>query len=254
MTHNLSFFILVFTLAGLIPALAHGNRPFLTDDGDISELGEFEVQLWTEVAMDPGGEGWPAAPLFHAEIATTQFQGLEFTLGSGLGWDLDGEFTLVNPTIEAKALLLSAEGPRPGIALAIGVHPPLGFGSEFNPGTSVYGLVPVTFADEESPLALHLNLGWAVGYESGFQTGGPLAGLGLEWSPGGGDIAWIADAFAGDPGDPQADWGSSTTTQLGLRWGLSDQVTWDAGVLRSLDGDWMVQSGVVLVFGGTAAP
>ncbi len=235
------------TLAGLlalllVPSTAQANRPFLTDDGAIAEVGEMEVQFWTELV--PGnGDGWAVAPLGNLELSTTVTRGVEFTLGGGVGFDADGEMTVINPMLELKTLWLSADGGRPGVAWSVGVHAPFGTGSGASPATTVYTMVPLTFEAEE--VALHLNLGWVMGWEEGFQTGNLLAGAGLEWAFGGGPLAGIAEVFAGDDGDAAA--GFEPLGQLGLRFEATDALTLDAGVISSFEGDWMVQAGLVWV-------
>ena len=82
----------------------------------------------------------------------------------------------------------------------------------------------------------------------GFNSGNLLAGLGVEFAPGGGDVAVIGEVFAGDGADPGAGFAATGLAQLGVRWDLSDAIILDAGVVGTRDLDWMAQLGVVFLF------
>lgn len=249
MKYNATCGALVVGLALMLAPEAQANRPFFTDDAGVAEQGEMELHLWTELTPRASSDDLLLAPLSNGQISLGIAPAMEISIAAGLGLDAASELTLINPLLEWKGVFFHPEAGRtPGMALAVGVLPPLGFGSEATDGTAFYVNAPFTFVSGDS-LAVHVNAGWVMGFDSaGFNSGNLLAGLGVEYAHGGGDVAVIGEVFAGDGADPQAGFGASALAQLGVRWEVSESIILDAGVVGTRDLDWMAQLGMVFLF------
>lgn len=199
-------------------------RPFVTDDARINDAGQMEIESWLETGY--ADKTWSPAPAFNFMVATTVSDWLEIIAGSGVGRDGNGKFTLANPVIQPKLLLLSAEkNGRPGLALGAGTTFDAGMGELHDRGNSSYLIGMTSWRLYDDWLVTHINYGarmdrarrhtpkfrphWGVGID---------AGLIQE------DFRFIIEAYAGDPLHLHA---PKVASQMGFRWLASDYVNLD---------------------------
>ena len=242
-----SLFLLLMALA--LPPInkAEAFQPLLTDDAEVSDVGEMSLNFWGELI--PGGDSIAFAPLFNLFVSYSPIRALEFSLGLGLGLGTDREFTVLSPTLEIKTLLVDNLEWKPGIALAMGTHLPFGFGEAYyGDGWSFYLNLPVTFHLGEF-FTVHTNLGWVSAIDDEFQVGRPFAGLAGEFHlPLEIELSLVGEFFLGDPGDvgtgiSDAFIDGPYTGGGGLRWVPTETMEFDFGMLIDADLDWLLHFG-----------
>lgn len=213
--------VLAISFAG---SAALAVRPFVTDDARIIDYGQFEAETWLELGRSEGS--WDPAPALNVMAGVSVTEWLEIIAGSGLGRGGDDEFTVVNPLIQPKLLLIPAhEGGLPGLAFGAGFTFDAGRGTQHDRGRGAYYIAMSTLRLRDDWLMIHGNLGVRSDRARGGSTSTRAYwGLGLDlamWNP---DFRFILESYAGDPlelGAPRA------AGQLGFRWIKSDYVNFD---------------------------
>lgn len=140
----------------LLPSLAQGGRPLVTDDATLTTAGACQVESWQQSGV-AGRELWllPACNLFG---------GVEITAGGVRLWreGADGESAY---NLQAKTLLreiaASGLGFDYGVGIGAGVlRGAAGFDSD-------YAYLPLTLLLAEGALTVHANAGWQHGRGDG---------------------------------------------------------------------------------------
>lgn len=217
----------------LFAADAHAIRPFVTDDARV--VGDRLAQLETWMLLD-------RSVLEHnVFVALGPHPRVELTLGllhGGVHSGRERSYSLTGPVVQGKFLLLEAKNNRwPGIAVAGGVLPPVGYGP-FTPvgwGGFGYGALTESLFDER--LLIHANVGLAVGDDGpqsaqlGFTTPSRTRirtlltiGIGAQARLFAG-LHLVAEVYHGDPYDPRTDF---PATQAGFRYIFSERVQVDS--------------------------
>lgn len=220
----------VFVL--LVARPADAIRPFVTDDARV--VGDKLAQLETWLVLD-------RLVLEHNALgAIGPTHWFELTLGvthGGVHSGPNGGYSIAGPMVQGKVLLLPARNNSwPGVAIAAGVVPPLGWGAFVPPGWSGFAYLALTESLWNEWLLLHANVGIAIdgGGSTSSMTGeggaaavgvGVLvtAGLGVQARIYAG-LHGVAEVYYGDPYDPRA---SFPATQVGFRYIFSDRVQID---------------------------
>lgn len=215
--------IAVLAVAGIVVTWAgeaRAIRPFITDDARV--VGARLLQLETWVVADRGRfEHW-AVPAFgptdYIELTVGAVHGASYERGA------PSRYGMAGPLLQAKLLLHAAKmNGWPGLALAGGMIPGLGFGG-FETPMSGFLYVAVTMSiGERERLLIHANLGVHVDDV----VTNPVAGLGAQVRTvrglhAVGEIVY-GDPYAGDTG---------AVVQGGFRYIFNDHVQLDgtAGV------------------------
>lgn len=133
----------------LLPSLAHGGRPLVTDDATVTTAGACQVESWQHSAAE-GREFWllPACNLLG---------GIEITAGGVRQWrENAGDESAYN--LQAKALLREIAPSGLGFDYGVGLGAGVLRGSDgFD---SDYAYLPLTLLLAEGALAVHANAGW----------------------------------------------------------------------------------------------
>ena len=159
-------FLLVCLLLGMKPAFS--ARPFVTDDARLTLAHSCQLESWSRV-YSSSTELW-ALP------ACNPTGNLEFTLGAGRA--LLNDYATNDYVFQVKTLFKEMAPGGVGWGLALGkiAHPGI------NPGPNLLGnqyiYLPISFLNQNSSRAIHLNIG-ALRYDGAGQTRGTW-GLGLE--------------------------------------------------------------------------
>jgi len=209
--------LLLSGLLGLLPLLAHGARPFVTDDARLTTAGSCQLESWTRL--------YPQSRELWLLPACNPGGNLEITAGMGAARG-DGQSRSNDYVLQAKTLFKALETNDWGWGLAVGQvsHPSI------NPGPNLlgntYAYVPVSVSLLDDRLVLHGNLGWLRDKASRQHR--------LTWGVGG-ELAIdsrssvIAEMFGDDRERPL--W------QTGIRFFVvPERVQVDATVGRQLDG------------------
>lgn len=222
----------------LLASSAHAIRPFVTDDARV--VGHKLAQLETWMVLG-------RSTLEHnafAALGPTEW--LEITAGlthGGVHSGVGRGYSIVGPLIQVKALLVEAhDNGRPGVAIAAGAAPPLGYGPFTRPGWGGFVFAALTESLFEERLLLHANVGVAIGDQgigaSGFGLGDSdhrgrvliTTGLGAQARIIAG-LHGVAEVYYGDPYDPFSNFGAM---QVGFRYIFNDDVQIDGTFGTSL--------------------
>ena len=220
-------------------------RPFITDDARV--VGDDQWQLETSMRIDQ----------FKVQNLNLFSYGLtkdfEFTLGWLDGYTRQAPYgaSISGPLIQGKYLFLeSKQQSWPGVALAVGASPPLGYGGLKVNHWSEFAFICLTetIFDNERWL-IHANLGGSVEHQ-------PKPKFTLTWGVGTqiriwGNLCMIQEILSGDP------YSSVQTTggffQSGFRYLFSDNIQADIEVGSGLWGkpkpDAAIGLGLRIVFG-----
>jgi hypothetical protein len=229
--------------AALLSREAKAIRPFVTDDARV--VGDKLAQLETWVLVDR------LVLEHHALAAIGPTDWLELTLGVMHGGVHSGPqrgYSITGPLIQAKALLVAPrDNGWPGVAVAVGAFPPVGYGPFTPPGWSGFAYLAITESLFGEDLLLHANVGTAIGEEGPSATPGAAAGsstrslrtlvttgFGFQVRVLGG-MHGLAEIYYGDPFDPQTNF---PATQVGFRHIFSEQVQIDGtfgSTLRAIE-------------------
>lgn len=203
----------------------HAVRPFVTDDARIVDYGQIETETWIE-STRANGE-WNPAPAINAIGSTSVNNWLQILVGTGSGFDRDGNSGISNPLLSAKVLLKAAtEGVSPGYALSYTSTFDNGRGSfqEHGKVQSIVGMS--TYRLLEDRLNIHINLGLRTDQERNHASRTrPLWGLGVDVETFSPKNRFVAEVFSGDPltlNSPRY------ATQFGMRYLYSDYIQMDA--------------------------
>lgn len=161
----------------LAVAGARAERPFITDDADVTGAGELELQAWGDTALGARG----ARPALFWNVAVGVLEPLELSGGAALGRDPSGRATVANPYAQAKLQLLGGAGLAPGLALAGQLTAPVGQGTLADERGRVSSYAALTW-QLGGGARLHANVGVGVGAAPGGREPrvGPLWGVGLQ--------------------------------------------------------------------------
>ena len=249
------YICLCTTLALCIaPQDALAVRPFVTDDARISDVGQVELETWTEVQRGHGD----VTVGQHVMFGASPTEWLQVLAGTGGGRTIrGGEWTWANPVIQPKLLVWRAyEDGFPGLAFSGGVTLPFGQGAYFDPAAGGYLIAMTTTRLKNDWLLLHANLGatFAAPRQESITTK-PYWGIGMDLGVFHHDLRIIAEAYSGDPFEAL---GPNFATQVGFRWIKSDHVNLDMTfgaqpeqhTMRRTTGAWEMwgQLGVRLLF------
>lgn len=217
----------------LVPAEAHAIRPFVTDDARV--VGHKLAQLESWMLVD-------RSVLEHnAFVAFGPHPRVELTLGllhGGVHSGRGRSYSITGPVIQSKVLLLEAKNNRwPGVAVAGGALPPIGYGPFAPAGWGGFGYVALTESLREEGILIHANLGLAVGDDKpqsaqlGFFTPDRTRirtlvtiGVGTQVRLVAG-LHFVTELYHGDPYDPRTDF---PATQAGFRYIFSAHVQADS--------------------------
>jgi hypothetical protein len=216
---------LALAALGAAPPRAHAVRPFVTDDARITDVGQLEVESWADFVIE--GEEWTTSVNLLFGFTFTEW--LQVIAGGGVGVDSEGHFTVTNPVIQPKILLVPARPDgRPGVALAAGVTLPFGTGALFEDATGFFVMAPFTTRLFGDWLFIHANVGVRGSVRS---VGGrdelsarPYWGIGFDAGIGDERLRLVGEAYAGDPLEAA---GADYAFQAGMRWLESDHLNLD---------------------------
>lgn len=216
----------------LTPGSAHAIRPLVTDDARV--VGNKLAQLETWVLVDRLVFEHNAL----AAIGPTDW--LEVTAGlvhGGVHTGPERGYSITGPIVQAKALLVSARNNSwPGLAIAAGVLPPVGYGAFTPPGWGGFAYVAATESLFDECLLLHANVGVALGDVGASSSGlgsGSSSSSGLRTLVTGGfgfqvrlvaGLHGVGEAYYGDPYDPRRNF---SAMQAGFRYIFNDHVQID---------------------------
>jgi hypothetical protein len=165
---------------------------------------------------------------------------LEVTAGlvhGGVHTGPERGYSITGPIVQAKALLVSARNNSwPGLAIAVGFLPPLGYGAFTPPGWGGFAYVAATESLFDEWLLLHANVGVAVGEDGASTSGlgfGSSSSSGLRTLVTGGfgfqvrmiaGLHGVGEVYYGDPYDPRTNF---SAMQVGFRYIFNDHVQID---------------------------
>ncbi len=204
---------------------AHAIRPFVTDDARVA--GQKTLQLETWVVVDRFVVEHNALASFGAT------DWLELTLGVVHGGVHSGPqrgYSIAGPILQVKALALDAQnnGP-PGLAVAAGVLPPLGYGAFTPQAWTGFAYLALTESVLDEWFLFHANLGVSIGDAVDAVSGERrtqalvVAGFGFQARMIAG-LHGVAEVFYGDPYDPRFGY---PAMQVGFRYIFSDHIQVD---------------------------
>lgn len=211
----------------LVAPDAHAIRPFVTDDARVVGARSLQLESWAMLDR--------TALEHNVLLSFGPTQWMELTAGTTHGRVMVGEqrgYSITGPILQTKLLLLSMrDGAWPGIALAGGVLPPLGYGALTPEGWHGFGYLALTESLLDEALMIHANLGATTGDEGDEGVKTLLtAGLGAQIKMVG-ELHGVVELYYGDPYDPKF---ASPAAQIGARYIFSEHVQMDATVGSSL--------------------
>ena len=187
----------------LVASPARGITSFVTDDASV--VGDKVAQLETWLLVD-------RLVLEHNTLAAIgPSDWLELTVGfrhGGVHSGADRGYSIAGPVAQVKALLVSARNYSwPGLAIAAGVLPPVGYGAFAPPGWGGSTYLALTESLLDEALLLHANVGVAAGDEGASSSSSRIrtlvtAGLGFQVRIDSG-LQGAARNLHGDPYDPR---------------------------------------------------
>lgn len=238
---SLASLVLTSVLA-IVQTEALAIRPFVTDDARLvgAQLGQVESWLVLDKQKSAHNTLFAVGPTEWLEITSG------FTHGGGYR-GLPSNYGITGGIFQLKALARETKSNDfPGVAFAVGIIPPFGFGSPKPDGVSMFGYGALTQSFFNDDLLFHANLGvtaikeetqWKPVLTSGFGFQAKVIG----------NFNAIGEIYRGDPYDPTK---KAMASQVGFRHLFSSNFQLDGTFGSTLERDshqW-VSLGIRIVF------
>lgn len=225
---------------------ARAIRPFVTDDARVvgDRLGQTESWLVLDRQETAHNTLFAIGPTNWLEITSGFSHGGSYRYAAGTN---DGNnYGITGGIFQAKALLRETKPNNwPGVALAAGVVPPFGSGSQKPDGVSTFGYAALSQSFFNDDLLFHLNIGITTIKEETQWKPTWTAGLGFQ-AKFIGKLHSVGEIYRGDPYDPTM---KSMASQIGFRYIFNFNFQMDAtfGSTFEKDSSQWVSVGVRIV-------